>query len=236
MKFDLICIIPLFGYNCGRVASRMCASLASIVTTKKIKIVFIYDKTVSIQSLLTILQIMQSVNNKNLSTEIIFSDKTSSGYKRNLGIEKYHSQCKLIWLLDQDDWLLPDYFDEIIDIAQETIDAGNPCIMIPFQRPVLDHILTNIDSVMTMPWQYIYDPEVAIKYKFDETIEMGSDIPFVVGILTDYDLYDPITSHIRAIRFDKPIYYYNYMNNNSESRRVLAEEQRREKEQEEENE
>lgn len=222
MEFDLICIIPLFGYDCGRVASRMCASLTSIVTTKQIKIVFIYDMTVSVQSLFTILQIMKSVENKNISMDFIFSEKTSSGYKRNLGIDKYHSHCKLIWLLDQDDWLLSDSFDNIIDVALETINSGNPCIMVPFQRPIIDGLYTNIDTVLSMPWQYIYNPQVASNYRFDETIEMGSDIPFVIGILTDYNLYDPITGSIKAIRYDKPIYYYNYMNVNSESRRCLV--------------
>lgn len=220
MRYDLICIIPLYGENCGRVSSRMCASISSAVTTKKIKIVFIYDSTVSVQSLFTINQIMTSTKN-TYDIEYVFSGLSSSGYKRNYGIRYYSDSCDLIWLLDQDDWLLIDDFDPIIDIAKETIESGQPCIKIPFQRPINEEVYTNIDEVLSMPWQYIYNPQVAKKYKFDEDIEMGSDIPFVVGILVDNNLYNYETGKLSAITFNKYIYYYNYLNPYSESIKEL---------------
>lgn len=199
----------------------MCASLSALITTKKVKIVFIFDRTVSFESMYTIKAIMDSNVHETIDVDYIYSEKTASGYKRNLGIETYGPQCDLIWLLDQDDWLLIDGLDSVIEVAKETIESGQPCIMIPFQRPSNDAVTTNIDTVISMPWQYIYDPKVASKYRFDEDIEMGSDVPFVAGILTDYELYDPHSGRVSAILFDKPLYYYNYLNVNSESRRVL---------------
>ena len=209
--YDLTFILPLYGENFFTTSLMMFSSLLRIRTSKSINVLVFYDETTPIESIDYIEQLIEQCKSKNISFEFIFSENTHSGYKRNKGIEKASENSKYIWLIDQDDWLLIEEIDKLILLADELIEKEKrPLVRIDFQRQTLVGAKTNIDEVLSMPWQYIIDAKIAAKYKFDETVEMNSDVPFIFGIIEGENITE-------LMKTNDAMYYYNYLSPDSES-------------------
>ena len=118
--YDLGLILPLYGRECCITAERMVRSIFSQKLEKyKVKCVIFYDKTVPSEALVCIVNDLSIFRNTNLSVEMHYTGEiTSSGYKRNLGVECC-SDCEYIWFVDQDDSIL---YQNTIEKLFEEID------------------------------------------------------------------------------------------------------------------
>ena len=222
-EYELTFIIPLYGENCFTTSAKMAMSLALLKTTKKVRFLFFHDDTVPTEAIDQILQLFKLHRQPTVEVVTCFVNNPRSGYKRNRGIDICTSDSKLIWFIDQDDMLLFEDLDPVINTALEMlIDGNKPLIKVPFQSLDITFATTNINTVITMPWQYIFNVDLVKDYKFDETTEMGSDVPFVIKIIEDY-LKDEKTDEIPS--FVSPMYFYNYLYWDSESYRYFIIEQ-----------
>lgn len=215
--YDLVCVLPLYGKNCEDVSLRMISSMALQKTTFKVKYLFYYDDTVSTKTLNQIIFLMDS---RNIDYEIIKSEKTCSGYKRNLGLRYAEKNAKYVWLLDQDDYL---EYEDAIDIILKYCLKENPKILkLLFRTPsYLDEENTKIiHSIPTMPWQYVVKTDLLDGISFKEDNEYGSDIPYSIQLLVKNG-YAVVNNEL-TMNYVKlpptcaiPLYYYNYLNKNS---------------------
>lgn len=215
--YDLVCVLPLYGKNCEDVSLRMISSMALQKTTFKVKYLFYYDDTVSTQALNQIVFLMDS---RNIDYEIIKSEKTCSGYKRNLGLRYAEKNAKYVWLLDQDDYL---EYEDSIDIILKYCLKENPKILkLLFRTPsYLDEQNTKIiHSIPTMPWQYVVKTDLLNGISFKEDNEYGSDIPYSIQLLVKNG-YAVVNNELTMNYVELPptcaipLYYYNYLNKNS---------------------
>ena len=211
-KFYLSIIIPLYGPNCAAVSARLFASLATLKVSVPIQYLIYYDDTVPAKAVEQIRYLFTIHGNKNVTVKIIYSANTSSGYKRNQGVIEGCATSELIWFIDQDDFLITDSLDDVIRCAMKVAKTDKiPVFGIKFQRPQDNRYETNIDKIIIMPWQYLYDADRVKDYRFSETFEMGSDLPFVWKILSDFS-GEQEEQKIETKYYVRPIYFYNYMN------------------------
>ena len=215
--YDLVCVLPLYGKNCEDVSLRMISSMALQKTTFKVKYLFYYDDTVSTKTLNQIIFLMDS---RNIDYEIIKSEKTCSGYKRNLGLRYAEKNAKYVWLLDQDDYL---EYEDAIDIILKYCLKENPKILkLLFRTPsYLDEQNTKIiHSIPTMPWQYVVKTDLLDGISFKEDNEYGSDITYSIQLLVKNG-YAVVNNELTVNYVELPpicaipLYYYNYLNKNS---------------------
>ena len=216
--YDITCVIPLYGKTCEDTSLRMVSSLALQKTDYSVKYLFYYDDTVSKDALA---QIYFLFKGRNIDYDVIYSNKTCSGYKRNMGIEWAQKNSKYIWFIDQDDYLVND------DVFESTIPAllkyNLPCIKVTYNIP--DYINAfnreNILKTPTMPFQYIIRTDLIDDCRFDEDIEYGSDINYVIKFLLEQGYYKfSEDSTMLNLAKDFPTittiqYFYNYLNENS---------------------
>ena len=215
--YDLVCVLPLYGKNCKDVSLRMISSLAIQKTSYKVKYMFYYDDTVDNDALNQITFLMSG---RYIEYEIIHSEKTCSGHKRNLGLRYAEKNAKYVWLLDQDDYL--EYEDTIGVVLGYCLEKDLNLLKLPFRTPgYLDKQNTKIiHNIPTMPWQYIVRTDLLDEIAFKEDNEYGSDIPYSIKLLvkTGYAVINEDLS-IHYLKFPStcsiPMYYYNYLNKNS---------------------
>ena len=220
---DLVCVIPLYGDDCQDVSLRMVSSLALQKTGYIVKYVFYYDDTVSRATINQICFLM-SQRGRILDKDyyIFYSEITSSGHKRNLGLKFALENSIYVWFLDQDDYLLRD--DAIQIILYNCYKAQLDAVQIKFNIP--DSVdaanRKTIFNTPTMPWKYIFKTSKLEGYAFREDCEYGSDIPITIRYLSDNDhikFNDDLTfnfyidNQIPTIK--ATIYFYNYLNTNS---------------------
>lgn len=215
--YDLVCIVPLYGENCEDVSLRMVSSLALQKTSFKVKYLFYYDSTVPKKA---ILQIMELLSHRNIDYDILFSEMTCSGHKRNMGLEFARKNSKYVWLVDQDDYLLRD--DTIQTILYLCVNNNLDVFKVSYSLPdnIGEQNIKIIRSIPTMPWQYVIKTELLDGYSFNETLEYGSDVQFSIRFLAMNE-YIKIAENltIQYLRLPPAIksnlYFYNYLNENS---------------------
>lgn len=212
--YDLVCIVPLYGVDCENVSLRMISSLAIQKTSYKVKYLFYYDKTVSN---LAIDQVKFIMSNRDISYDVINSEQTCSGYKRNLGLDFAEKNSKYVWCLDQDDYLLRE--DAIQNILRTCFEDNIDIFKIKYNLPdIIDEQNRNIISVIpTMPWQYVVRTDLIDDCRFNEENEYGSDIPYSIKLLvkTGYiKVNDKLTINYLKLpkTFSISLYFYNYLN------------------------
>lgn len=212
--YDLVCIVPLYGVDCENVSLRMISSLAIQKTSYKVKYLFYYDKTVSN---LAIDQVKFIMSNRDISYDVINSEQTCSGYKRNLGLDFAEKNSRYVWCLDQDDYLLRE--DAIQNILRTCFECNIDIFKIKYNLPdIIDEQNRNIISVIpTMPWQYVVRTDLIDDCRFNEENEYGSDIPYSIKLLvkTGYiKVNDKLTINYLKLpkTFSISLYFYNYLN------------------------
>lgn len=215
--YDLTCIVPLYGKNCEDVSLRMVSSLALQKTRFSVKYLFYYDDTVSIH---TLTQIDNLFGRRGKDYSAVYSNKTCSGHKRNLGLRFAEANSTYVWLLDQDDYLLR---DDVIELILQYLNGTNGEVFkVTFTVPDSIDEGNNqiIHSIPTMPWQYVVRTDLISGYAFNEENEYGSDVPFSIRFLVMHDymkVNEDLSVTFKKIlpAFKNSIYLYNYLNPNS---------------------
>lgn len=218
MKYDLTCVIPLYGDNCEDTSLRMVSSLAVQKTKYKVRYLFFDDETVSEK---TLEQINYLLGGRNIDFHIIASSKTSSGYKRNRGIEMSLDVSKYIWFIDQDDFLVKtDTFDIILDGLTDYPELSFAKVKFLVPDNIGEENQKIIYNIPTMPFQYIIKTEELRDLRFKIDMEYGSDIPITISLLAkgkyikfNKDLSFQLVKEIP--KFNYLLYYYNYLNTHS---------------------
>ena len=223
--YDLGIILPLYGNDCAVVSDKMVKSLFyQKIENHKVKYVFFYDKTVQSEAIVNIINNELISRNPNISIELHYTgEHTASGYKRNIGIQRC-SDCKYMWLVDQDDFIIyNDAVEKLLDCIEERPDE--PVFKLTFSIPEQVAKMPNgkaIFGIPTMPWQYVFKYDEVKNYRFAENCEYGSDIPVTIYFLVDHGYYK-IENEQGSMSYGKnslstvkiPIYFYNYLNPNS---------------------
>ena len=216
--YDLTCVVPLYGANCEDVSLRMVSSLAIQNTNYSVKYMFYYDDTVSRKAIAQIDSLFQ-IHNKDY--DIVYCEKSCSGYKRNKGLEYAVENSKYVWFIDQDDYLMSEYAISLI--LEYPLIYNLPILRINFEIPELvnEENKKYIYGTITMPWIYIFRTDLIKKYRFGEDSEYGSDIPVTIEFLLDNGYYkfyenDIKLECIKNISYIRgKLYFYNYLNANS---------------------
>ena len=217
--YDLTVILPLYGKDCEDVSLRMVSSLALQKTQFNVKYLFYFDKTVSVGAIYQIESLFRR-RHPEKDYDIIYSNETCSGYKRNLGLKFAEENSKYVWLVDQDDYIIS---DDVIEIVLKFLLGNNErAFKISFATPdYLDEENNKIiHSIPTMPWQYIVRTDLIKGYRFREDGEYGSDVPFSIRflVMNDYmKVNDDLTVSIKTLmpQIRNNLYFYNYLNPNS---------------------
>lgn len=216
--YDLTCVIPLYGENCEDTSLRMVSSLAVQKTNYKVRYLFFVDDTVSQKA---IDQINYLIGGKGIEYHILASKETSSGYKRNIGIDMSLDESEFIWFIDQDDYLIKnETFDIILDSFSlyPTLNFARIMFLVPDNIGAFNE--KTIYNTPTMPFQWVIRTELLRDCRFRTDVEYGSDIPITISILAKEKFIrfnkDLTFAYIKDLpRFNIVLYYYNYLNNNS---------------------
>ena len=236
MKYDLTCVIPLYGDNCENVSLKMVSSLATQETKYKIRYLFFSDKTVSDKA---IEQIHYLLSGRKTEYCVIHCPDTSSGSKRNLGIQLSLDVSQYIWFIDQDDYLVkPNTFDIILDALAKYPFLN--LVKIKFLAPdnITDYNQKSIYDTPTMPFLWIIKTEKLRDLRFRTDMEYGSDVPITIELLAEegyIKFNDDETATFKYTKtiphFEVLLYYYNYLNDHSYIRKhCLMEKDKKEKE------
>lgn len=132
---------------------------------------------------------------------------TSSGYKRNLGIEIANG--KYVWFNDQDDWLTNQV--SLINIIKYLRNNPNKQHIV-----ILPNKIDEIPDAIVRPWMHILDKQFAKQFKFAEDKEWGADAEFILPLLQYEKVEYNETTKKYIITWNlKDIYTWNNINPNS---------------------
>lgn len=214
--YDLVCVLPLYGSDLKNCIN-MAASLAKQnFDNYEVFYKIYYDDTVN-SSVIDTIDMMF----KNCEVELYdfeYCENTHSGYKRNKGLEfALANEIPYIWFIDQDDYLI--YEDTFKGIVEHFKEEPEDIIRVKFNIPyfVGEKNTAIIYNTVTMPWQYIFKTTELKNYRFNETIEYGSDIPVTVFYLIDKGYLEQNEYNKFAWKQGMPttigqVYFYNYLN------------------------
>lgn len=169
-------------------------------------------------------------NNKMGNIKLLDIDIGSASLARNLGINKASKKYTLF--LDDDDFLSPNYLEQmlryaaeatvvvsqIVNIATDGKENNNNTINLQIKhyadKNKVDY--TQIDKVATINACKLIPTRSVKKHKFNPELKSGEDIVFFTELFLAEDL------NIKIIPIDKQVIYYRLVSPNSISRQEMS--------------